>query len=249
MIPALDSSLNRMEQILNTLVEDGSAVGGFNDGPLLRERIQSNSKQLVQLSSTVKREILSLKEQNDPNVNQYEEKFARLAQRMKQELPQVLDSLKKNQITETHSSSQAISTTPLLQQDVVDGTTEQIEELEVAVREILSTMTQLHSIFTQTLDELQKQRNVILSVDTAVSNAHDDMHKGNDQLDTATKHQKGSTKCLIWIFIIVALVVLGIALGIYFGTSKKDPEPTPTPTPTPMPTAAPTPAQLLRFLM
>ena len=234
MIPSLDSSLNRMEQTLNSLIEDGKSIGGFSDGPILRENIQSKSKQLVQLSNAVKQQIITLKEQNDPNVGKYEEDFDRLAQKMKQELPQILDSLKRSQSTEQPTVTQPISTTPLLDQQVVEEQRDLIEDLEVAVREILATMTQLHSIFTQTLEELQKQRNVILSVDNAVSNAHDDMNKGNENLQTAQKHQKGSTKCLLWLLLIFAVIAAGIGVGIYFGVKgNDDPSPTPTPTPTP----------------
>ena len=236
-IPSLDASLDKMRQTLDSLLEDGEKIGSMSDGAVLRDRIQSNAKELVQLSASVKKQIMTLKEDDDPSISQYENDFMELSKQMKEKLPSILNRLKQNK-TETSSTSQVtpVVSQPLLEQQTVDNETQQIEDLEVSVREILSTMTELNRIFNQTLEELQKQRNTLLTLDNTISNAHDDVKGGNEQLEKATEHQKGSTRCLCWLLLVVGIIVAGIAIFLFIHFSGKSKN---TPTPTPAPSTSP----------
>ena len=216
----LSSSLNEMKSKFQTLCAKKKDIGTFHDGPVLRQEINTNVKELVDVTNRVKRIISTLKE-NGENIDSYEAEFESLGKQMNTELPKIIQSLKQREDTSVPAYGVSQVQQSLMDQEEVDGTTEQIENLEVQVREILSTMRQLNEIFNQTLDELQKQRNVILSIDNQVSNAHDNMADGNEKLDGAKKHQRGSTKLLCWLAIIFGLVVVGIVIFLIFFFSKK----------------------------
>ena len=247
----LSSSLNEMKSKFNTICTKKRDIGTFQDGPVLRQEINQNVHELVDITNRVKKLIATLKE-NGENIDSYEHDFEELGKQMNDELPKIVQVLKQKEEASPQYGTSAIQQ-PLMAQEEVDGTTEQIENLEVQVREILSTMRQLNEIFTQTLEELQKQRNVILSIDNQVSNAHDNMATGNEKLQEASEHQKGSSKCLCWLAIIFAVICVGIGIFCWIFIPNKDddtptepvnttePTTTPTPEPTPNPTATPTP--------
>lgn len=218
----ISHDINTMEDQLNKIMLNSSKLGGFDDGPDVRESLQQDVKSLMNLSQMVKKVIFTLREQGDPNVNDYQSKFDNLRNKMQNELPQVLNKLKENiQSNEPSNVPQTeIYNQPLLDQSQLDSETEYLQVIEQEVNNILTTMRELNLIFQQTLDELQKQRHILVSVDTMVSSSTNDMNSGNLDLEKAAEHQRGTTKCLWLILIIVAVVATGIILFCVLITRK-----------------------------
>ena len=228
-VQQLSSLLSNMRETLDRLCKQNSAVGGLSDGPLLRQELNKTVKELGSISKQAKSTIIILKE-NGEEIHDYESEFEKISENMKNVLPEIIQKLREQQEEQPTGGSLSV-TAPLMAQEEVDMETENIENLEIQVREILSTMRELHEIFTKTLEELQRQRNVLVSVDEQISAAQDSVKDGNQQLDAAHQHQKASTRCLCWIalFFLIICAGIGIFLGIKYGTSKPSSSPSPSP--------------------
>lgn len=213
-----------MKDQLRRVVQLSQDIGSFNDGPQLRQNIQNSVRTLVQLSTSVKNEITILHNRDDESsqdANSLQQEFEVINQQMKTQLPEIITSLKSASHTiggpqplggERQLSSEIY--VPLLDQQELDQDTEQIDLLDVSVNEILTNMREVNNLFTQTMQELQRQRHLVVSIDNQTSKAHDAMKEGNSQLDKASEHQKGSRKAICLIFLVVLVVVIGV--GLYF---------------------------------
>lgn len=207
----LSNDIRQMQDLLRLIVDDGNLLGTFDSAPVVKINLNANIKKLMQLTNTTKSRIVELRKASDPTVDQYEEEFKKIGAQMKKDLPPIIQKLREEESARDSSPQVSIINEPLLQdQQQIDAMTDQIDTLEEAVREILSTMNQLNEIFRQTLEELQKQRYVIATIDEHVESAHNDMKGGNKNLETAQEHQKSSTKCLWWIVAIILVVVGGV---------------------------------------
>ena len=166
---------------------------------------------MSKLSKSAKEEISRMKEQRDPNYDIYQDKYNELASRMKIELPKVINKIKQDKEEAQYVPS---INTDLLSEKVMEKINEEIEDLETSVSEILATMQELNKMFTQTLKKLQEQKTTILQIGQTIPKAQDDMKDGNVQLDKAQDHQKGSTRNLCWILIVIFIVAIGVEVMI-----------------------------------
>lgn len=231
----------QIREKLQELKQQGSSIGTFKDTPTFRDSINQNVKDILQLSGASKRLIATLRQQEAPGLDDYEKEYEELNAELKRELPPIVQKLKQN--TEDAGgmggNPQAAMSQNLLDQEVVDGQAEQLEELESQVREILSTMKEVNEIFTKTLEELQKQRNMIVGLDNTVQESQDRMVSGNEALEKGKSHQKASTKCLLWILLFFGIIVAGIIIFIIVKYTGKKPSPSPSPTASPTPVSGP----------
>jgi hypothetical protein len=225
------SDIDKMTSTLNHILSLSKQIGGFRDGPHLREEIQVDVRTILDSSRTVKRDLVQLKENDEPEVDEYLARFEALRSRIQQELPPVVNKLKSSSAdTAIASSSSPNYTEGLLDQTQLDGETDLIDLLEQQVNTILMTMREVREIFGATLEELQKQRHMVQSIETTTAEAAEDVHKGNEILGEAQEQQKGATKCLMWVLIIVVLVAVAVVLIILSQTVwKKKPKATPPP--------------------
>lgn len=235
----LSRDITHLRNKLNDLSKASEDIGTIKDGALLRSTIQSDIKEIVALSQSIKSQLLTLSETNNDEAQSYEPEFLNIQNEMQNLLPKIVQKLKASASDSQEQITVPSTSVALLDQAQVDEETEQLEILEAQVGEILSTMRELNNLFHATLDKLNEQRNIILSIDDSISNAKDDMNNGNEQLDKGKNHQKGSTKCLCWLFLFFFIVVAGVCLFLFFkfgpGIGKSTPSPTPTPQPVPTP--------------
>jgi predicted nucleic acid-binding Zn ribbon protein len=233
-IAQVANDIAKMTSTLNHILSLSKQIGGFNDGPHLREQLQVDVKSILDSSRTVKRDLLQLKDNDESEADEYLAKFEALRGRIQQELPPVVNKLKSSSAdTAFGSASSPNYTEGLLDQTQLDGATDLIDILEQQVNAILMTMREVREIFGSTLEELQKQKHMVQSIETTTAEAAEDMHKGNEILEEAQDRQKGATKCILWILIILVLVAVAIVLIILSQTiwkKKKNPD-TPIPTP------------------
>lgn len=236
-------SLQNMDNLLTRIINLSKDIGTFHDGIHLREQIQNSVQELMKLSRSVKAEIEDLKSNEDESNNsELRASFEALSVKIKGALPDVIASLRSADTPQKQPNlsyiepaphqnaknklSMELINTPLLDQSTIDQETDQLDVLESEVNAILRDMREINSLFNKTMQELQSQRHLLAGVDTITTGAAKDMKKGNDQLDKAESHMKGSRKALCAILIIVFVVILGVAgfLTYYFLKKKKDKE-------------------------
>lgn len=210
-----------------SIIELSKQIGGFNAGPQLQDDIQSNVKSLLTLSQKVKNNITQLRESNAPDLDSVENAFNQLSRRIQSELPDVIKSLRNVSSGPGPSSGGGGGgfNPTVLQQSLVDDQSDQLDMLEQEVQSILSTMREVNTLFHQTLEEIQKQRHMLVTIEASTEKAKDDMESGILHLDKAGENQKSSNRALCWILIILVVVVVGVVLFcILFFTRKKKPE-------------------------
>jgi hypothetical protein len=235
----VSSDIERMTGLMDHIMSLSKQIGGFNDGPQLREQIQVDVKNIMNASKVVKDSLSQL--QGSPGTGECEARFEQLRARMQQDLPNVISKLRQN--TEAPPSSGGLQgsranyTEPILDQMQLDGETEQLETLAQQVNQILRVMREVHEIFGQTLEELQKQRHLLGHIEGATSEAVSNMESGNEQLEQAHESQKKSTKCICAVAIIVVVVAVGVAMLILYQVVWKDSGSRPAP----IPSASPAP--------
>ena len=252
----ISRDLNLLRSKLSETHSIAQDIGTIKDGALLRSTIQTTIKEISTLSTSIKSQLTILNQNSHDQAQEYELQFNEIQQEMQTQLPLIISKLKENtngsNQMNSFSSEIAENIIPLIDQEQVDGETEQIDILEEQVNTILTTMREVNDIFSSTLEKLQEQRNMILSIDNAVSDANDNASKAVDQLNKAEKHQKFSRKCLCWLLLVFLVIAAGIGVFVWLylsrnSGSKPSPAPAPTPTPTPEPTPAPTPGQTPDF--
>lgn len=218
----ISHDIGAMERLLSAIVESADKLGGFDDGPDVRESLQRDVRTLMDLSQTVKRALFAQRERGDTAADSHEARFNALRERMQAQLPQVLRRLQESsQGCDAPPPRGDIVSQPLLDQEQLDGETEYLQVLEQEINSILTAMQELNRIFKQTLDELQKQRHILVGVDSMVSSSTGNMQDGNKDLDKAADHQRGTTKCLFIIILIVAIAAVGIVVFCVLITRKK----------------------------
>ena len=207
----LGGDIAEMQRTLRDVISKSDQLGGFGDGPQLREEIQTDVRNLMNLSQAVKSNLVEAK-QSGLAVDEYESQLAELRAAMQENLPRVIQRLKQN--TETHEQSphESAMNQPLLDQTLLDEQTEQLDELQQAVSGILTMMTEVNMLFKQTLEEIQRHRHMLTAIESHTNEGKENMEKGNEQLEKAASHQKGSTKCLIWLFVILGVIAAGITV-------------------------------------
>ncbi|KAH0795094.1 hypothetical protein GPJ56_000937 [Histomonas meleagridis] len=194
MIASLQNDFRSMKQLLQEICDLSDKVGGFDDGPDLRDQIQSKVQTLKRLSSQSKQSLMALSQKNDPAVNECQKQFDELNQDIQQKLVPVLNKLRSSTAAEESAPAPQFQN-QLVSQAQVDQDTEYLEILEQEVNSILQTMKDVNKIFHETLEELQKQRHVLVGIDTTTTQAAQKMETGNKELKEAHEHQK---KCTIY---------------------------------------------------
>jgi len=222
-IAEVSNDLTRMENTIDHVKELSQSVGGFGDTPQLREDIQSDVKTISDLSKTIKSNIEYLRQQNVPGLEEQERRFDKIREQMQVKLREVIEKLRNNDLPSHDQYSYESTSQPLLDQGLLDQQSDQLDELESEINEILQTMKEVKALFCQTLEEIQKQQHILFKVDKTIQRAHDDAVDGNQQLDTAQQHQKGSTKvlCCLLIFFLVVAVGVSLFLALWFTKHKK----------------------------
>jgi DNA repair exonuclease SbcCD ATPase subunit len=230
------NDLDQMTALMNHIISLSNQIGGFNDGPHLREEIQSDVKAILSKSKDVKESLTQLKSRNASGADEYQARFDALRERMQGQLPGVINKLKENtDMASGPSGQQSSSGGAILSQALLDQDTELIDALEQQVNEILRRMRELNEIFGTTLAEIQKQRHFIAQIEGDTAEAAVSMEKGNEQLEEAAQHQKASTKCICAIAFILVVVAIGVALFITYevhwkkSSSGGGPGPLPSP--------------------
>lgn len=249
------SDLERMTSLLNHIMALSIKIGGFSDGPHLREEIQADIRNLTSLCQSTKTALSALKDAGSPSVDDHLARFNELRGRIQQDLPTVVQKLRGS--SDLGPSGQAAASAgreaPVLDQRLLDGETDLIDILEQQVNEILITMREVNQLFGETFEQLQAHRHILTAIETHTSEALSEMERGNETLEEAKEKQKASTKCLCWIFVILALVVAAVVLIILSQTIwKKQPDPggdsvTPPPLDTPDPPPGPEFGWILPF--
>jgi methyl-accepting chemotaxis protein len=232
----VSSNLEQISSLLNHVVNLSTKIGGFGDGPHLREQIQADVRQLTTLSQTVKNAMTELRQTGGPTFDSYQSRFEDLRARMQSELRPVIEKLRSSTTPSASGGGGggSVASEPLLSQQLVDSETDLIDVLEQQVNQILTTMREVNQLFTHVMTELQKQRHMITAIDAETTEAVSEMSTGNRELEKAGEHQKSSTKCICWIVIIVLLVVTAVGLIIAWQLVWKGGKPTgPTPMVTP----------------
>lgn len=190
-IAALHDDISTMGQLFDEVVKSSEMIGGFDDGPDLRDNIQSKVKKIKQISSQVK-SIFNQFGEDDPRVKECQDIFNQLNVKMQNNLPGVIEKLRNNISNE--QAPQPTFQYQMQDQQQVDVETEYLMVLEQEVNTILETMKEVNQIFHQTLEELQKQRHILVDINTSTTEAANSMQSGNDELKKAEHHQK---KCII----------------------------------------------------
>jgi hypothetical protein len=217
----ISNDLERLSSLLTHIVSLSMRVGGFDDGPELRENIQADVRSILSSSQSAKTTLLALKQRQVPSVDDYIARFDSIRARMQRELPEVINKLRntgsfgRSSSSDLHADSM---TQPLLDQTQLDGETEMLDVLGQQVNQIIAQMREIHEIFHQTLTEIQQQRHFVTSIDSATSKAAESMEHGNKELDEAAEKQKTSTRCLCVIVTIVVLVVIAVVMVVLYET-------------------------------
>lgn len=222
----MESELNEMQNKLDVIIRDSNKIGTFEDNAGVRNEIQNNVKTLMTLSQSAKKTLTQLKQSDVPNVDKYQARFDNLSNQMKNNLPEVIQKFKQSapQFGQVNSYTNPTNdfNQSLLPQEIIENQSDQLDELSSQVNGILSAMREVHELFTETYEELQKQKHMLFRIETTTDAALEDMLNGNKQLEKAHENQKSSTKSLIWIFLILGVIIVGIVIfcSIYF-TKKK----------------------------
>lgn len=217
------NGISDMRGMLTRVMELSQSIGGFGDGPALREQIQSTVRSLMSKSQEVKGQIAHMRDTSDPEEGAVQQEFQELSQQMQQQLPGLIQRLKDSaKANESSAPREVYNQSLLVDQQMLDGETEELEMLQNAVQDILAQMREVNQLFQQTHEEIQRQRHMLNSIETYTGNALSEMSEGNEQLSKAQQHQKSSGRCLCWIFIILGVCAGGIILFliIYFGAKK-----------------------------
>ena len=215
----IETDFQQIEAKLRDLSQGKDQIGTFSDGPHVRERINQDVRDIMKLSKSIKDSIATLQEQNESEASKYAAKFESLRMKMEPEINAVIQKLKNAQQQDMQAGNDGSVGAPLLSQSMIDDTSDQISILESEVASILKTMKEVKQLFDQAYEEINRQSHIIAHVDTLVEESHTNMVGGNAQLSTAKEHQKGQTKTLCWILLIVLVVIAAIVL-IVFLTKK-----------------------------
>lgn len=244
--PKVKQDIKRMESILATIENLSRDIGTFSDGMSLREQIQNNVKELMETSKSVKTNISIMRQNDDPEIDSVQKSFEEVSSKMKTQLPKIINGLKAStpSMQPPRNGSQDFTRPLMVDQSLIDSDSDQLAILESEVNTILSTMKEINALFEKTMQELQSQRNLIISVDNMTSKAADDMSMGTLELEKADVHQKKSRKCLCWIFLMIFVIAACVVVFVVVLVMKKkknnsDSKPQPTPTPTPVPPTEP----------
>jgi hypothetical protein len=191
----VSSDIEQMSSLLNHFLSLSGKIGGFNDGPQLREQIQCDVKSILDSSQTVKRAFATLKEANTPGLDDHLKRFDQLPARIHSELPGVISKLKDNTAPSGFGSTSAPNyTEPQLDQRLLDTDSDLIDVLEQEVNQIVAVMREVNALFGKTLEELQTQRHRLIVIEQDTNMAVQEMAKGNEQLEERGKNQKKSRK-------------------------------------------------------
>jgi syntaxin 7 len=104
----------------------------------------------------------------------------------------------------------------LADQSEVDFQESLIVERESEIRNIEQSVSELNELFRDVATMISDQGNMLDTIDVNVMNTRDDTRNADQQLRTASRHQKsarGKACCLLVILaIILAVVILAIVL-------------------------------------
>lgn len=209
--------ITEISELFRRFMANGDKIGGFEDEDVIKKALTADAVQIKRLIEECKGDIVVLKQRcgngvSDEEINRLEREVDELGTSLRQGLPQVIERLRESRTSGGYDQPQQGMEEHLLDQEMIDGQTEQLEELATMARSIIAQMTNLKATFDQTLSEIVNQRHKIVQIESYTEDARGNMQTGNDQLEKAAVHQKGTTKCLCWIFIILGVIIAGIAV-------------------------------------
>ena len=161
---ARNQATQEMKQISQLTASISDAIDGYNgsDKSAIVQNYQSLLSQYQEISKTISESIQKYKEQ---------EAAAEDAQ----------------QAQPTPAQQQA----GLYDQAQIDQETEEIERLNRETAQILEDSKALNEIQHIVNDQIQKDSQTIIRIDETIQETHEEMVKGNEELDKAKEHQKG----------------------------------------------------------
>jgi hypothetical protein len=219
------TELEKMAGLLDHVVGLSRQLGSAGDGPALRDQIQYDVRGLATSGQNAKRSLAQLHEQSDAGAGALLERFEALRARMQRELPPIVDRLRG-----AGPRAPPAYTDPLLAQRQLDADGDRLDALEGEVHAVLASMREAAQLFGQTLQEIKRQRRLLVAIDGETARAAEDAAAGAAEVRAADARQRSRTKCICWILLIVALVAAVVALVIVYVVKwSKDPSPTPTP--------------------
>jgi hypothetical protein len=200
--------LGSMRSMFDEILVLSGRFGTPADTPALRSDLQQQVSRLSSLAQSTKGTIEALLRTEDPNVRTLQQSFSEIAAQMRDRLPAVIDSL-RNSSSSSRSASTAQSSL-MLNQQLLDRESEELEVLEQEVAGILRVMREVNFLFTQTLGEIQKQRHLVMELDKSTGESLEAMSEANSILEKAAGNQKSKTKCICWTLLIVTVIVAGV---------------------------------------
>ena len=221
----VSNDMTRMENTIDHVKNLSESIGGWQDTAQLREDIQNDVRTIADLSKTIKNNIEYLRAQNAPGLDEQEQRFDSIREKMQVKLREVMEKLRSNDLPSHDQDSYPDSNSqPLLDQGLLDQQSDQLDELESEINEILQTMKEVKALFCKTLEEIQKQQHILTKVDKTITQAKQETVNGNQQLEKAQQHQKGSTKVLCFILIIFLIIAVGVSifLAIWIPKHRKN---------------------------
>ncbi|KAJ2785495.1 hypothetical protein GGI15_001889 [Coemansia interrupta] len=96
-----------------------------------------------------------------------------------------------------------------------------VEERQVDIRKIEKTINELAEMFVEVNDMVNRQQEMIDSIESAVEETHGNVERGNDETKKAIVYRLKARK-KIWILILLAIIlIVVIVIIIYFTVIKK----------------------------
>lgn len=87
------------------------------------------------------------------------------------------------------------------------------------LQRIERTLGELASLYQDLATVVEQQEPVIQAAENNALNTVENIEKGNEQVQQATKHARNRRKLKWWCALIVFLIVLAIALGVGLGVA------------------------------
>jgi chromosome segregation ATPase len=219
-VSKIREDLGSLQSMFTEITTLSSRIGTSADTAALRSDLQGLVSRLSSLAQTTKGNIETLIRSENPDVGSLQQSFSEISAQMKERLPGVIQAL-RGPTSSSSSRSSDIPRQQLMDQQLLDRQSEDLDVLEQQVQEILRTMREVNALFTQTLQKIQEQRHLLVGMDQSTSESIASMTAGNESLEKAAGNQKRTTKCMCWIFLIVGVILGGIILFLVLYLGKK----------------------------
>jgi chromosome segregation ATPase len=217
-VPNLGDMLATFQRRLNFLNENQNSL----QNPQTRRTFKRYLNDIESYRDAI---IKELPKSTDPAISQYRDQFAALNDEYQQARPEWQRRL---DASEQRADDRPGPATPLHKSLLDEGRIQEqdlTDEVEFAEREVASVVEQqrvIHQLMGQVHDIVEQGHQQVIAVEEATSEAKDEMGKGNEMLGDGEKDQKTSTKCIIWVLVIVigGAVAVGLIVGLSIGLKK-----------------------------